>query len=45
MMGLSNGTHWVAWFIDSFMVIFCSILLLVLILWVSYLAIDYLFVV
>ena len=35
MMGLSNGVHWVAWFIDSFSVMLCSILLLLLFLRVS----------
>ena len=35
MMGLSNGVHWVAWFIDSLTIMFCSIILLLIILWVS----------
>uniref|UniRef100_H2YX22 ABC transporter domain-containing protein n=1 Tax=Ciona savignyi TaxID=51511 RepID=H2YX22_CIOSA len=32
MMGLSNGVHWVAWFINSFSLMFLSILLLILVL-------------
>nr|XP_026691296.1 ATP-binding cassette sub-family A member 1-like [Ciona intestinalis] len=32
MMGLSNGVHWVAWFINSFILMFVSILLLLMVL-------------
>ncbi|XP_071490342.1 phospholipid-transporting ATPase ABCA1-like [Diadema antillarum] len=32
VMGLSNGVHWLAWFIDSFLVMFTSCVLLVLVL-------------
>jgi len=32
MMGLSNGVHWVAWFINSFVVMFLSIILTVIVL-------------
>nr|CAB3219608.1 ATP-binding cassette sub-family A member 1-like [Phallusia mammillata] len=32
MMGLSNGVHWVAWFINSFLIMFVSIVLMVIIL-------------
>ena len=30
VMGLSNGVHWVAWFIDSFLMMFLSSILLVI---------------
>lgn len=32
VMGLSNGVHWLAWLIDSFLVMFTSCVLLVLVL-------------
>jgi len=32
MMGLSNGVHWVAWFINSFVVMFLSIILMLIVL-------------
>ena len=41
MMGLSNGVHWVAWFINAFTLMFISSILLVIILKVSNIHIFY----
>ena len=35
IMGLSNGVHWVAWFINAFVMMFATIILLILLLKVS----------
>ena len=35
VMGMGNGVHWVAWFIDSFIIMFISSCLLVVVLKVS----------
>ena len=35
IMGLSNGVHWVAWFINAFVMMFATILLLILLLKVN----------
>ena len=35
IMGLGNGVHWVAWFINAFIMMFATILLLILLLKVS----------
>ena len=35
IMGLSNGVHWIAWFINAFSVMFLTVCLLVVILKVS----------
>jgi len=32
IMGLNNGVHWLAWFIDAFVVMFVSLILLIIIL-------------
>ena len=36
IMGLGNGVHWVAWFINAFVMMFATILLLILLLKVSF---------
>lgn len=35
MMGLSNGVHWVAWFLNSFALMFITILFMLAVLKVS----------
>ena len=35
IMGLGNGVHWVAWFINAFVMMFVTILLLIILLKVS----------
>ena len=35
MMGLGNGVHWLAWFINAFVMMFITVILLVLVLKVS----------